>query len=143
MKRSSELQRKTPLRRGSPLKAGTTSPRRRAISPATPAQRARVKDQACIVYDPAFCSCAGPIQPAHLIDRSLAPAAGDHPLAVVPLCARHHGLYDDHKLDLSPYLEPMWRESIAWAVEAVGLFSALKRITGCDWVPGNPMEAVA
>jgi hypothetical protein len=100
-----------------------------------------VKDRPCIVLDPGEPLCWGPIQPAHLIDRSLAPAAGDHPLAVVPLCAHHHRLYDDHALDLSPYLEPEWRESVAWAVEAVGLFSALKRITGSEWVPVR--EAVA
>jgi hypothetical protein len=134
--RRSELQRKTPLRRTTLLEAKNMRGRpRRAISPATPAQRARVKDQACIVFGPAGCWCDGPVQPAHLIDRSLAPAAGDHPLAVVPLCARHHVLYDDHKLDLSPYLEPHWRESVAWAVGAVGLFGALKRITGTEWAP--------
>jgi hypothetical protein len=126
-----------------PRKASAPRSRSRAISPATPAQRARVKGHPCIVLDPAQPICCGPVQPAHLIDRSLAPAAGDHPLAVVPLCAHHHRLYDDHKLDLSPYLEPMWRESVAWAVEAVGLFGALKRITGCDWAPADRTEAVA
>jgi hypothetical protein len=135
--RPGELQRSTPPRRSTTSKAGRPRLRSRAISPATAAQRARVKDRACIVYDPAGCWCDGPIQPAHLIDRSLAPAAGDHPLAVVPLCARHHALYDDHKLDLSPYLEPHWRDSVAWAVEAVGLFGALKRITGINWTPAQ------
>jgi hypothetical protein len=57
--------------------------------------------------------------------------AGDDPRAVVPLCrAEHHREFDEGRLDLASYLEPHWRESIAWAVEAVGLFAALRRITG-------------
>jgi hypothetical protein len=148
MKRTS-LERRTPLARHTPLaratelarttqlaRGSTSSLRRTPLGHATPAQRARVKDRQCIVFDPTdgLCRCHGPVQPAHLIDRALAPAAGDHPLAVVPLCARHHELYDDHDLDLSPYLEPAWRDSVAWAVEAVGLFMALRRITGKRWV---------
>jgi len=103
---------------------------RRAISPATSEQRALVKDRACVV-------CGGqPCDPAHLVDRSLASAAGDDPRAVVPLCrATHHREFDDGLLDLSPYLEPHWRESIAWSVEAVGLFPALRRITNRRWQP--------
>ena len=94
----------------------------------TQAQKARVQDKACLV-------CAQqPCDPAHLIDKSLAPSAGDDPRAVVPLCRLHHRAYDDHKLDLSAYLEPAYREEIAHAVEAVGLFRALRRITGQEWI---------
>lgn len=94
----------------------------------TPAQKARVEGKACLV-------CAQqPCDPAHLIDKSLAPSAGDDERAVVPLCRKHHQAYDDHKLDLSAYLEPVWRDSVAWAVEAVGLFRALRRITGQEWI---------
>lgn len=133
MKRS-ELQRKTPLKRAS-------SPRRRrGVSEATPGQRARVADRACIVGS---VYCAGPIDPTHLIDRSLAPTAGNDPRAVVPCCRFHHVLYDEHKLDLSPYLEPRYREEIAHAVEAVGLFGALRRITGLVWVPESEHEEAA
>jgi hypothetical protein len=102
----------------------------RAISPATSEQRALVKDRACVVCG------RQPCDPAHLVDRSLAPLAGDDPRAVVPLCrATHHREFDEGQLDLSAYLEPHWRESIAWAVEAVGLFPALRRITKRRWQP--------
>lgn len=120
MKRT-ELKRRTPLRRVPPRAS------RRAISPATPEQRAKVRDLACIVCG------QGPCDPTHLVDRSLAPSAGDDIRAVVPCCRRCHRAYDDGDLDLSPYLEPRWREEVAWAVEAVGLFRALRRITGRHW----------
>jgi hypothetical protein len=102
----------------------------KAISPATAEQKALVQDRACIVCG------KQPCDPAHLIDRSLAPAAGDDPRAVVPLCrAECHRAYDEGKLDLSSYLEPYWREAIAWAVETMGLFPTLRRITNKRWVP--------
>jgi hypothetical protein len=138
MKRSG-LERRTPLKRGE-LKRGpgvekaagpkrSVSPRRTPVSSATPAQRERVKDRACIVCG------THPVDPAHVIDRSLTPSAGDDVRAVVPLCRFpcHHD-YDEGDLDISPYLEPEWRDSLAWAVEAVGLFRALKRITKATWV---------
>jgi hypothetical protein len=81
-----------------------------------------------------------PCEPAHLIDRSLAPGWGDDPRIVVPLCAEHHRLYDEEDLDLSPYLEPRYREAVAAAVLAVGLFSALRRITGKRWSPVEERE---
>jgi hypothetical protein len=102
---------------------------RRAISPATNAQRSLIHGQVCIV-------CARePCDPCHLIDRSLAPSWGDDPRMVIALCRAHHDSYDRHELDLSPYLEPYHRDAIAVAIEAVGLFRALNRITGMDWVP--------
>lgn len=131
MKRMSELRRVTPLARGEkPLKRTAPKKRSGAISPATPAQRAAIEGRACIV-------CAGyPCSPSHLIDRSLAPAFGDDPRITVPLCdARCHREYDEGFLDLSPYLEPHWRESVAAAVEAVGLLAALRRITNKRWTP--------
>jgi 5-methylcytosine-specific restriction endonuclease McrA len=126
--RRKPLERRTPLKARSELKRGSglkrPAPKRRgSISPATPAQRARVKDRACIVC------AAHPCDPAHLIDRSLAPSAGDDVRMVVPLCRPCHHDYDEGDRDLSPYLEPYWRDAIACAVEAIGLFRALKRIT--------------
>lgn len=132
------MKRSKPLARRTPLQGGCQSPHRRAVSPATPSQRAKVRDRACIVCD------AHPCDPAHLVPRGLAPSAGDDPRAVIPLCRVHHRAYDEETLDLSPYLEPRWREEVAWAVEAVGLFVALRRITNRRWVPaGDQTEAVA
>lgn len=127
LERRTPLKAHTELKRGGELKRSAPKSRRGAISPATPAQRARVKDRACIVC------AAHPCQPAHLIDRSLAPEAGDRVVIVVPLCPPCHYEYDEGSLDLSPYLEPHWRDSVAAAVEAVGLLRALKRITKATW----------
>ncbi|HZL17761.1 MAG TPA: hypothetical protein VFG23_08450 [Polyangia bacterium] len=138
MKRSAPLRRKTPLAQpGDRQRAnGIGTPRRRAVSPATPAQRAKVKaSDRCAAEGSAGCGGPLALQPAHLIDRSLTTVGQDDPRAVVPLCARHHRMYDDERLDLSPYLEPMYREEIAFAVERVGLFPALRRITNLHWRP--------
>lgn len=112
-----------------------SKPKRRggAISPATPAQRERVKDRACIVC------AAHPSDPAHLIDRSLAPGAGDTTVMVVPLCRPCHRDYDEGSLDLLPYLEPHWRDAIAIAVEELGLLRTLKRITKSTWSCCRPI----
>jgi len=141
LERRTPLRAKTDLRRSAPLERGACLKRRSApkrsgsISPATPAQREAVHGRACIV-------CAkGPCDPAHLIDRSLAPAAGDDVLAIVPLCRSCHHEYDEGSLDLLPYLEPRWRDQVAWAVNAVGLMAALKRITNRrSWVPVEDRE---
>lgn len=140
--RRTPLQRKTPLRatgsleRATPLRRSTTPAKRRHVSPATPAQRARVKDRACIVCG------AHPCDPAHVVDRSLAPSAGDNPAIIVPLCRPDHESYDSGDLDLTPYLEPHWRDAAAAAVEAVGLVRALNRISKRTWVI-MPSEEVA
>lgn len=66
------------------------------------------------------------------------------PLAVVPLCAqwstaepwrivppRHHELYDEHRLDLFPYLTV---EEIGHAVARLGEGQAMRRIRGRAWL---------
>jgi len=100
----------------------------RAISPASPAQRAKCRLAVCIVCQ----NPLRPVQPAHLIDRSLCPEGADDPRAVIPLCAAEHRAYDQHDLDLLPYLEPHYRAELAFAVERFGLVSTYKRVTG-DW----------
>jgi hypothetical protein len=110
-----------------PMKRGA------AISPATPAQRAKVKGMCCIVCGRD--SYRLPIHPAHLIDRSLCPEGADDELAVVPLCVACHRLYDDGELSLLEHLEPRWREELAFAVRRFGLISTLKRVTNERWAP--------
>lgn len=101
--------------------------KRRGMS-CTPQQKARIEGKSCVV-------CANPnVEPAHLIDKSLAPTAGQDERAVVPLCRMDHELYDAHQLDLSPYLEPRYREEAAWAVQSFGLWKAIRRISGKDWI---------
>lgn len=108
---------------------GTAKPKRRAISPASPEQRADVRDQACVVCR----GHAGACHPAHVIDRSLCGEGADDPRAVVPLCPEHHRAYDDGAgqgtLDLLPYLEPHRRDVLAFAVERVGLMATVRRVT--------------
>ena len=135
----SALQRKSPLKpdpeqvREFQQRARRNSrPKRRAVSPASRAQRSKCRLMPCVV-------CGSPnVDPAHLIDRSLCPTGADDPRAVVSLCRYHHEQYDLHQLSLLEYLEPHFREELAFAVERVGLVSAYKRLTG-DW----GMERVA
>ena len=129
MKRRVPLERRTPLRAATPLKQTASRPRRRPVSPASPAQRSKVRDLACLV-------CGGtPVHPAHVIDRSM--GGDDHPDAVVPLCFLHHRLYDDGKLSLLEHLEPYYRDELAHAVRLVGLIAALQRITNERWAPAK------
>lgn len=112
------------------LPRGASKPltRPRPISPASREQRAKITDVACIV-------CArSPCHPAHLVDRSL--GGCDHPLCVIPLCPTCHRAYDDHRtLDLTPFLEPRFRDEVAHAVAHLGLLRALLRISNRQWEP--------
>lgn len=124
MKRS-PLQRRTPLRRVPPRAP------RRAISPASTAQRDKVRFQPCIV-----CGVEG-VHAAHVIDRSL--GGDDDPRAVVALCPPHHREYDDGRLSLLEHLEPHYRDELAYAVRTVGLIAALERVTNERWQPVQPL----
>jgi hypothetical protein len=113
--------------RSSPLKRGTPPKRRKAISPASPAQRKRIAERSCVV-------CARqPCDPAHLIDRSLGGTNDER--AVVPLCRDHHRAYDEERLSILEFLEPRFREELAYAVENFGLLTTLQRVTNSRWVP--------
>lgn len=121
---------RTPLRPRARLRARKqlwrTEPLKRSPAmAATERQRAAAAGRACCVV----CGATkGPIDPAHLIPRSLG-GCGD-PTCVVPLCRGHHRAYDRGELDLLPYLEPAWRDQLAHAVGHVGLIGALRRISG-------------
>lgn len=101
---------------------------RRAISPASSAQRDKTRLAPCV-----RCKRPDRSTPAHLIDRSL--GGDDDPRAVVPLCLECHRLYDDGRCDLLPFLEPHYRAELAYAVELVGLVAALNRITNDRYEP--------
>lgn len=122
-----------------PLKRSGTPPRRRPISPASEAQRAMVR---------AFGYCANcglipdefnPLDPAHIIDRSLLTDGQDDVRAVIPLGRRCcHQYYDQGRLDLLPTLESdQWREHLAFAVERFGLIPTINRVTNSRWVPND------
>jgi hypothetical protein len=77
----------------------------------------------------------GPADRAHLIDRSLAPDPNDDPRRVVRLCREHHDAYDNHTLDLLPFLEKCFRPELARAVEVAGLITTLERVSNRAWAP--------
>lgn len=101
------------------------------ISPASPAQRAKVRDLPCLVCGRDRYEAA--IHPAHLASRPQ--GGGDDPLDVVPLCAEHHRLFDDGRLSILEHLEPRYRDEVAQAVRHMGLIGALHRLTGDRYVP--------
>ena len=46
----------------------------------------------------------------------------------VPLCWMHHRAYDTGRLELLPYLEPVWRDEVTHAVRHLGLIGAVRRL---------------
>ena len=114
--RRTTLRAKNQLRRSKPLQ-------RTASMAATERQRAALAGRPCIV-----CAAIHPIDPAHLIPRSVG-GCGD-PLCVVALCRPCHRAYDEGRLDLLAHLEPACRAQLAHAVGHVGLIGALRQISG-------------
>jgi len=91
LKRSTKPLPRTPLRRAKP------KPRQRSVSPASPEQREKVRDDAVSVV-----SGLEGCDPAHIIPRSL--GGCDDALCVVPLTRTEHRAYDQGVLNLLPYL---------------------------------------
>lgn len=83
----------------------------------------------------AGCGDFGPVDPAHLIPRSMTTVGQDEPLAVVGLSRELHRRYDTGDFDLLPYLTGRHDDAVAFAVARVGLLPALERITNTRWVP--------
>ena len=87
------------------------------------------------------CVCCGRdrfetvIHPAHVIDKSVCGDGGGDPRAVIPLCAETHRLYDTGRVSILEYLEPVYREELAFAVERYGLLNTLIRVTNQRWTP--------
>lgn len=106
-----------------------TKAKRKPISAASSAQRKAVKDRACLVC------AAQPCDPAHVLPRGVLTAGQDDERAVIPLCRLHHSLFEEGKLDALPFLEPHWRDVLAFAVERYGLLRTLEQVTGLRWTP--------
>jgi hypothetical protein len=108
--------------------------RRRPISPASPAQRAKVQGLSCLGCGREASDYLA-IDPAHLVDRSLGGCG--HRDCVVPLCRDAfgngcHRAYDEGELDLLPKLETrddLWRDEQAHAVKHLGIAQAYRRLT--------------
>lgn len=127
------MRRRTPLRRSSPP-ARSQGIAAKALDRDWTAARRKVASERVCRFDVGG-MCDGPIEAAHVIGRAHEARGrkpGDppivvDPLDVVPLCKRHHTLYDQHSLDVLPVL------TIAEQARAVsvagGLIAALRRTT--------------
>jgi hypothetical protein len=117
--RGSELAREQPLKRNS-------KPKRRPISPASPAQRAKVKDRPCVV-------CGAPATtPMHLWPRGK--GGCDDPLCVLPACWLCHRLYDTKRIELLPHIVKRHRAEIAHTQLHTDPVSLLARLTASEVV---------
>lgn len=96
----------------------------------SPAQRKSVKGLECLI-------CWKPgVDPCHVWDRGR--GGCDDPLCVVPLCRRHHRLYDEHHLDILPaLLNRGYHAELAHVISAhrVSPTLLLERVTGTRWEP--------
>lgn len=113
----------------SELKKTATKTKRRAISPASPEQRAKVREQVSIV------SGESPCDPCHVWPRGM--GGCDHPDCVIPLTRSEHQAFDEGRLDVLPFLvaHGMWAE-LAHPISEhrVDPVSLLQRLTGVRWV---------
>ena len=73
------------------------------------------------------CRSSFQVEAAHVIPRSLAPGVGNNMGAdnIVPLCRECHVEYDQHRLDLLPYLN--MGEQVAAVRQAGGIALAYRR----------------
>jgi hypothetical protein len=77
-------------------KRSFTTKKRSGFTPASPSQRAKVRDRGSIV------SGEGPCDPCHLTSRQW--GGCDHEDCVIPLTREEHRAFDGRRLDVLPYL---------------------------------------
>lgn len=111
-------------------------PRRSSFKEASPAQRAAVKDQPCVV-----CGVLG-VDPAHLTPRGGGWGGCDDPLCVIPLCRLHHGIFDgripaaNEPVDLAPVIAlPEFAPQRAHMATHLDFVTALQRLSGTKYAP--------
>lgn len=138
----SPLQRNTELKRGpGPKRKGApkrTQPRRDW----TFARNKVESEDQCRVWSHSLdeTGCDGPLEAAHLIGRArdfftagfVTSYKQDRkvlivvPVRIVPLCRKHHRLFDAHEIDLLPALTP--EEQVQAVMDAGGLELARRRL---------------
>ena len=127
---------KTGLKPGGPLsRSSSKGPKRGPVSAASREQRAKAAEENCLACGAGRAS-GRYIDPAHLCARSL--GGCDDALCVVPLCrvaggGGCHPAFDEGRLDLAPFLEPACRAEVAHCVGHMGLYGALRRISGRNY----------
>lgn len=121
--------------RGDGLKRTQSPARPRAISPASPAQRAKVAVQVCAVCQHDACD------PAHLCPRSH--GGCDSADCVIALCRHHHREFDGGRLDLLPHISGR-----GFRVELAHMqghyddpLSVIYRLSGMRWAPEREERA--
>lgn len=107
-------------------------PKARSVSPASAAQRAKVRETPSIISGGWGCDAA------HLWPRGR--QGCDSPLCVVPLTRLEHNAFDHGSLDLLPYL--LQAGMVAEMQHALGhaegnLPALLLRLTGERWIPAS------
>jgi hypothetical protein len=117
------------------------APKRSRGFAASPAQREKVSDAACVVEGLTAEELHQPVDPAHLCDRSL--GGCESAACVVPLSRFWHRAYDEGRLDLLPHLEPNYHAELAHMVEHMGLIAALQRVTNERWAPLKDRDVCA
>ena len=98
-------------------------PARKAISPASGEQRAKVRDTLCV-------NCGGlHCDPAHLVSR--AQGGCDHRDCVIALCRNCHRAFDGGAIDLEPILAlPEYAAERAHMAGHMSLRACLRRLNG-------------
>lgn len=117
-----------------PKKTTTANPaaKRLAVSAASPAQRAKVRNRRSIV------SGEGPCDPAHLWPRGR--GGCDDPDCVIALTRSEHRAFDQGGLDVLPAMlaNGCWEElAHLVAVHHVDPIGVLRRLTGERWAPAS------
>lgn len=117
------------------MREAPARPKVRTISPASPAQRKKVRDLPCVVTGETNETSTWPIDPAHLCPR--AKGGCDSERCVIPLRRDLHDLFDQGKLDLLSYLLPAhdrrrWLAEVQHALDHFDgdMLSLLHRLTG-------------
>jgi hypothetical protein len=124
------------MRPAKPRAAIVTRPaqkRPRAISPASPEQRAKIRGLGKSIVSGATTG----LQPAHLTARGR--GGCDSPLCTVPLTAAEHRAFDDGQLDILGALQRdgLHVEELCHALRHYdgNLPALLQRLTGVRWAP--------
>ena len=102
---------------------GLSGPR----DPASPAQRAKVAAQPCVVCG------RGPVDPAHLVPQRL--GGCPHRDCVIALCRTHHRLFDRARLSLAPYLGDGFRREWTHALSHVEADELQRALESGGWPP--------
>jgi hypothetical protein len=83
------------------------------------------------------CGTSNGVQAAHILGRAYDNGVVVLPCAIVPLCPSCHRQYDDHELDLWPYLTTIERRR---AIHRLGEGDARRRISGRAFLDQPPLS---